>query len=231
MRDSTKEKNLLQNRKNMSTLQIMEDALNELGAFEEHRNPIAEKMMDALGDEVPEVMGLLMANFMIASFANHSRIFLALSPTNHIPSNLVAFILARSGDKKTSSILKLEACIRTATGMMHQRNAMDLAQTMGDDFNEKLNPPFSNMLATEAGMIKRLNTFHPLLFGTPYLFVDEISTELATNTDMVPNIKLVAQLFDVGDMKSKPLKDSENQSDEIHGMGMSALFIGSELVF
>jgi len=79
----------------MSTLQIMEDALNELGAFEEHRNPIAEKMMDALGDEVPEVMGLLMANFMIASFANHNRIFLYIIIAEIIHQNLLVYFVKR----------------------------------------------------------------------------------------------------------------------------------------
>ena len=45
---------------------------------------------------------------------------------------------------------------------------------------------------------------------------------------MTDNIRLISELFDSGDKKSKAIKDSERQDAEVKGMGMNALFVGSE---
>jgi len=45
---------------------------------------------------------------------------------------------------------------------------------------------------------------------------------------MTDNIKLVAMLYDIGEYKSKAIKDQERQDQEVKGMGMNALFVGSE---
>jgi len=45
---------------------------------------------------------------------------------------------------------------------------------------------------------------------------------------MTDNIRLISELFDVGNKKSKAIKDHERQDEEVHGMGMNALFVGSE---
>ncbi len=214
----------------MSTkLKLAKDELDRLEVFQEHKNPVMQAMITILGKDVPEAMSRTIANFTMASFIGHFHFKLQLAPDNIVPLNMVAFVLAKSGAKKTSSVTKLEKVIKIGLDMIdswRQIRVDDIA-IRNDTTPQKLNP-LSNSLATEAGMIKRLNDFKKEGIGLPSMFVDEIATELATNLDMVPNIKLVAQLFDEGNMKSKPLKDSENQSDEVVGMGMNALFIGSE---
>ena len=45
---------------------------------------------------------------------------------------------------------------------------------------------------------------------------------------MADNIRLLSELFDMGNKKSKAIKDSERQDAEVTGMGMNALFVGSE---
>ena len=186
-------------------------------------------MTDLLGDTVPFPMSLAIANYSMATFVGHFQYKIELEKDNLIPANVIIFVLAKSGAKKTSSMLKLEKSLKEGYNVIDNYR-FQKAKEWADE-NETNMPrinPLSNALATEAGMVKRLNDFKAEGIGLPSLYVDEISTELASNADMIPNIKLVAQLFDVGDMKSKPLKDPNNQSEEVVGMGMSALFIGSE---
>ncbi len=214
----------------MSTkLELAKNELDKLNVFNEYKNRTMTNMTTILGKEVPEHMAQTIANFTMASFVGHFHFKIELSPTNLIPMNMISFILAKSGAKKTSSVTKLEKVIGPGLDAIN----ITRARKMDDycrrhDIPMKTLNPLNNALATEAGMIKRLNDFKEEGIGLPSMFVDEIATELAVNIDMVPNIKLVAQLFDEGSMKSKPLKDSENQSQEVVGMGMNALFIGSE---
>ena len=213
----------------MTEYEFAEKELEKLGAFNGKPNKVADKMTKLLGDTVPYSMSLGIANYTMATFVGHFHYKIALEENNLIPMNVIIFILAKSGAKKTSSMLKLEKSLKEGYEVINKRR-YELAKAFAEenDCNMPRINPLSNALATEAGMIKRLNDFKKEGIGLPSLYVDEISTELASNADMIPNIKLVAQLFDVGDMKSKPLKDSNNQSDEVHGMGMNALFIGSE---
>jgi len=210
-------------------LELAEAELNKLNVFKEYKNRTMANMVKVLGEEIPEHMALTIANFTMAQFVGHFHFKIELGPNNLIPMNMIAFILAKSGARKTSSVTKLEKVIDPGIQVIQimRKARMEEYCRRNDIPMKKLNP-LNNALATEAGMIKRLNEFKQEGIGLPSLFVDEVATELAVNTDMVPNIKLVAQLFDEGNMKSKPLKDSENQSDEVIGMGMNALFIGSE---
>lgn len=213
----------------MNKLELVTRELNNIGAFEGKPNSVALKMVELLGDTVPFPMSLAIANYTMATFTGHFHYKIELDTDNLIPMNVIIFILAKSGAKKTSSMLKLEKSLKTGYEVIN-KHRFEKAKAFAEenDVNMPRINPLSNALATEAGMIKRLNDFKNEGIGLPSLYVDEISTELASNTDMIPNIKLVAQLFDVGDMKSKPLKDSNNQSEEVVGMGMNALFIGSE---
>jgi len=214
----------------MSTkLELAREELEKLEVFKEYKNRTMTNMTKVLGKDVPTTMAQTIANFTMASFIGHFHFKIELGPNNLIPMNMIAFILAKSGAKKTSSLTRLEKVIQPGLDVINiiRQAKMEEYCRRNDIPMKKLNP-LSNALATEAGMIKRLNDFKAEGIGLPSMFVDEIATELATSQDIVPNIKLVAQLFDEGSMKSKPLKDSENQSQEVVGMGMNALFIGSE---
>ncbi|RLA62744.1 MAG: hypothetical protein DRQ78_07635 [Epsilonproteobacteria bacterium] len=214
----------------MSTkLVLAKNELDKLKIFEEYKNRTMARMVEVLGEDVPEHMSMTIANYTMAGFIGHFHYKIELSQDNIVPMNMVAFILAKSGARKTSSVTKLEKVIQPGLDIINIRRLAKIEDyaRRNDIPIPKLNP-LSNALATEAGMIKRLNDFKKEGLGLPTMFVDEIATELAVNQDMIPNIKLIAQLFDEGNMKSKPLKDSENQSEEVIGMGMNALFIGSE---
>lgn len=213
----------------MNKLQLLTKGLEDAEAFDSSGNKTAKQMADMLGDSVPFTMSLAIANYTMSTFVGHFHYKIELARDNLIPMNVIIFVLAKSGAKKTSSMLKLEKALKRGYDVIQDyRLEKERQWAEENDTEPRQINPLSNALATEAGMVKRLNDFKKEGIGCPALYVDEISTELASNPDMIPNIKLVAQLFDVGDMKSKPLKDSKMQSDEVHGMGMTALFIGSE---
>ena len=211
-------------------LLALTNRLEQMGAFDSKPNKVADKMARMLGEEVPYSMSIAIANYTMATFTGHFHYKLDLGENNLVPMNVIIFVLAKSGAKKTSSMLKLEASIKLgyeAIDSYRQEKARMTMEEQELDFMPYI-PPLSNSLATLEGMVQRLNDFSKEGIGLPALYVDEISTELASNADMIPNMKLVAQLFDVGEFKSKPLKDRKNQSEEVTGMGMTALFIGSE---
>ncbi|MCH9712803.1 MAG: hypothetical protein K0U20_09290 [Proteobacteria bacterium] len=213
----------------MNKLELVTQELNKMNVFDVHKNKTAEQMSEILGEDIPFPMSLTIANYTMATFSGHFHLKIKLAEDNLIPCNVIAFVLAKSGAKKTSSMLKLEKALKEGYNVIQRYRYQKAEQLAEETETDVKHPaPLSNALATEAGMIQRLNDFAREGIGLPSLYVDEISTELASNADMIPNIKLVAQLFDVGDMKSKPLKDRAQQSEEVHGMGMSALFIGSE---
>jgi len=50
---------------------------------------------------------------------------------------------------------------------------------------------------------------------------------METNADMIPSIRIMSELYDVGYKEAKPLKNKEAQTPEIKNLAVSALFIGS----
>ena len=218
--------------------EIVKQELDRLDVFNGKMNKYSMYMANSLDEEVPLSMRLNIANYALASFIGHFHTKIVLEDS-FIPTNFIGFTLASSGSAKTSSVNKLEKAlsrgynvIEDVRKVLAEKKAKEKAEANDEEnwlkYMKPLNPLF-NSISTEAGMIKKLNDFKNEGIGLPSLFVDEISTELACNADIVPNIKLVSELFDSGNKKVRALKDETMQSEEVSGMGMCALFIGSEI--
>ncbi len=216
---------------------IVKEELDKLGAFSGKLNKYAMYMANSLDKEIPLSMRLNISNFSLASFISHFHTKIVLDDS-FIPTNFVGFTLAQSGSAKTSSVNGLERALGRGYDVIEQARkekqeirAKEIAEANDEEnwlkYVKPLNP-LSNSLSTEAGMIKKLNSFAEEGVGLPSLFIDEIGTELACSPDIVPNIKLVSELFDAGNKKSRALATEENERAEVSGMGMSAMFIGSE---
>jgi len=214
---------------NHMLLDLAKKELMEMGALDGQKNKAMTHLASILDEEIPLSMREGLANYAIASFVNQFQIKIEIAEDNLVPCNVIDFVLAHSGAKKTSSVNFLESAL--AGGY---ENIEYIRRTLWKAEKEKIGedlpppPPLFATVSTEAGMIQRLNDFKKEGIGCPALFVDEIATELATSADIIPNIKLISQLFDSGHAKAKVLKDRANQSEEVEGMGMCALFIGSE---
>jgi hypothetical protein len=203
--------------------------LTQQGAFEKNENRMAQKFVSILDEEVPYKMALAIANFSMASLAGHFHAKLALSETNTPPINMIGFILAKSGAKKTSSVIKMEKAMRPGLDVVeHVRKERELEKAKLEGIPARTLKPLSNALSTVPGLLANLNDFKDEGIGLPSMIVDEVSTALAVNPDFVPNVEVISQLFDDGDCKVKIIKDQELQSEPVYGMGMNGLFIGSE---
>ena len=181
--------------------------------FSGNLNKYAMYLANSLDKDIPLSMRLNIANYSLASFVSHFHTKIIVDDSL-IPTNFIGFTLAQSGSAKTSSINKLERALGSGYHIIDEyrkelaeTQAKERARVNDEDDNwqrymKKLNPLF-NSISTEAGMIKRLNQFKEEGIGMPSLFVDEIATELQCNPDIIPNIKLVSELFDVGNKKTE----------------------------
>ena len=189
---------------------------------------------------VPLSMSSLIAQYTMANFASQFQYKFQLG-NSKIPTNLVGFLLAGSGASKDSTVsaqakamdpgyLVIEQHRRDAA----QQTARDRAEAEGGDdsanwgkyFREPL--PLENSISTVEGLTHRLNTFAKDGIGMPAVYVGELGSELQSNPNMSDNIRLISELFDEGNKKSKAIKDNERQDAEVKSMGMNALFVGSE---
>ena len=220
----------------MTKLELAKAELDKNQMFSGEKNQTALDLVSILDKDVPFTMAYTLANFTMASYIAHFHFKILIKDDNTPPANMICFILAKSGAKKTSSVVNLEKAFKPGFDMINnQRQArLDaLLSALGEDADElpasqKRLTPLSNALGTPEGVIQMINDFKKEGLGLPNMVVDEIATELSVNKDIIGNIQLVAELFDDGNKKVKPLKDRENQSEEVVGMGVTALFIGSE---
>jgi len=184
-------------------------------------------------------MSSLIANYTLSNFISQFQIKINLDGSK-IPTNMVGFVLAHSGASKDSTVNAQESAMNPGYMIIEQYRrdkAIDAAkakaeQVDGDPsgwhthFREP--PPLTNSISTIEGLVSRLNTFSAADIGMASVYTGELGSELASNPNMTDNIKLIAMLYDLGDYKSKAIKDHERQDQEVKGMGMNALFVGSE---
>ena len=188
---------------------------------------------------VPLSMSSLIAQFSMANFASQFQYKILLGKSK-VPTNVVGFLLASSGIGKDSTVFAQEKALNMGYMVIDQhrnevakQRAKDRANAEdGEDANWnkyfKAPQPLSNAISTVEGLTARLNNFARDGIGMPSIYVGELGSELASNPNMTDNIRLISELFDLGDKKSKAIKDEERQDQEVKGMGACALFVGSE---
>lgn len=213
-------------------LQLMKEKLDGANMFNGELNPLSLKLSEVLSADLPQTMSLTIANFTMATFVNHFNVRFEYSEGNYVPCNMIAFILAKSGAQKTSSVMTARSAFDRGCGVINairtEKEKERAENAVGEDAEIRPIAPLTNSLSTLEGMVQRLNDFKREGIGMPSLFVDEVSTAFQTNQDIIQNIQLISELFDSGNFESKAVKDRTKQSEPVYGMGMSGLFIGSE---
>ncbi len=190
-------------------------------------------------NNIPLSMSSLIANYTLANFISQFQIKINLDGSK-IPANMVGFVLAHSGASKDSTVTTQENALGPGYNILEahrEERARESAraraeQVDGDSSNwmphYKAPFPLTNSISTIEGLVSRLNSFSSDGIGMSSVYTGELGSELASNPNMTDNIKLIAMLYDTGDYKSKAIKDQERQDQEVKGMGMNALFVGSE---
>ena len=188
---------------------------------------------------IPLSMASLIGNYTMANFASQFQYKINLGGSK-VPTNVVSFLLASSGIGKDSTVFSMEKAMDmgyVAIDTHREELAKDSARAKaemedGDNSNwqqfYRAPQPLSNAISTAEGLTSRLNNFAKDGLGMPSIYVGELGSELGSNPNMADNIRLISELFDLGNKKSKAIKDTERQDSEVQGMGMNALFVGSE---
>ena len=230
----------------MSTmLDILEKEINSLNLFNGNIPEIIKAVTDSIPSRsIPYRMKLALAVSEIILYTSQFRINIKHWNDSIIPINSIMFCVARSGNSKDSSVKAARKCFDEGYKIINRKrtdnaiaSAIAKATEAGyetphtfasyKDFYIQPNPLFVAISTTE-GFIQHLNDLSDDSFGSGYIYSGEVGAELASNVNLIENIKVLAELYDEGTKEVKILKSRENQSREVKNLPVSALFIGSQ---
>lgn len=205
---------------------------------------IIDKICEAIPSQtVPQRMKQTIAVSEMILFASQFRRSIHHWDGTLVPINAISFVITGSGVGKDSSVNAVRKCFKTGYNLINdkrkhaaKKNAMDEARAAGEadftsfegykDYYRAPNPLFAAPSTVE-GFIQHLNDLEDEGIGAGYMYSGEIGAELAQNALMSENIKILSELYDLGNKEVKMIKARENQSKEIKGLPVSSLFVGS----
>jgi len=192
-----------------------------------------------INPDVPISMTTVFGIYSMSNFASQFQWKINMNGSK-IPVNAVCFLLSKSGNGKDSTLNAQRKAMdpgyvvleqeRESVAQTKAREAAEQADGDASNWQKHYKPPMplENTISTVEGMVSRLNAFAQAGLGMPTVISTEIGSELGSNPNIADNIRLISELYDVGEYKSKAIKDSERQDKPVRGMGMPAMFAGSE---
>ena len=219
-------------------LELTKKYLDERGAFSKSQSPIISKIADTIPfATVPDRMKLTIAVSELMTFASQFRRNIQHWDGTPVPINSISFVVTGSGDHKDSSVRAARKCfalgyndirerIATLAKVEAARKAKEAGESDAKPFYKEPAPIFMSP-TTGPGLIQHINDIaeHPI--GAGLLYAGELGDELATNGDILENIKTLAEVYDVGEKEVKYTKGVDSRSSEIKGQPVSAFFVGS----
>lgn len=188
-------------------------------------------------------MKAVIAVTQLVTFAAQFRRNIVLWDDTEVPLNAISFIISGSGKNKDSSVRAAYKCfepgydlIKATNNKLLTQDAISKAEQAGEDPAdiEAIYQPYmipevdiETMVTTGPGLIDHINSVMDMPLGASLVSSSEFSDELAYNPDMVENIKVLAETFDLGKKQAKHTKGAEFRSRSINGASTNALFIGS----
>lgn len=222
---------------------VIEDHLPSKGIIElDNLNYFVQQLVNStknIQNNIPLSMSTIFANYTLANFISQFQVRIDLDGSL-IPVNMVGFLLSGSGLGKDSTITGQERAVEKGYNVIqryreniYKERATKTAEEKEGDPGMwrqffKHPEPLQNSISTVEGLSKRLNNFKRDGIGMSSILVSELGSELQTNPDITGNLRLISELFDMGNKKSKAIKDDERQDQPISGMGICGLFVGSE---
>lgn len=225
-------------------LPLLVDELQKYDVFGTKLPDIIERVADAIPFEnIPLRMKYTIAVSEVMLYASQFRRNMQMWDGTSVPINSVAFVITGSGQNKDSSVNAARRCFNVGYEMINdrrknlaKRSAIKQAQEAGVEppftydkykqFYRTPNPLFV-AISTNEGFIQHLNDLDYDGIGSGYMYSGEVGAELANSPVFTDNLKLISEVYDLGNKEVKVLKARENQSREIKGLPVSALFVGS----
>lgn len=225
-------------------LDFLRNELTNYGAFNTPNHIFVQSLIKAIPfNTVPEKMKTIFALSHLSQYASQFRRSIQLWDGTLVPTNNISFVIADSGANKDSSNNKIKKCFADGYAQIGElvkdyvkNNAIEAAEKAGEDspyeyaiYKHYLKPipPVFISITTAPGLIQHVNDIGalPALSGMQYS--GEISDELAHNPNALENIKVLAEVYDLGEKEATYTKGQEFRSAEIKGQPVSALFVGS----
>lgn len=230
----------------MTMLQLTREELDKHNVFSPQLNTHLTEVVNAIPfTTVSSNMKAIIAATQITAFASQFRRNILLWDGTEVPINAISFVITGSGNGKDSSVNAARKCfsegyqrilkareqaeiqraIKTAIA-----NDEDPSQANSEEIYSKYLrplPPIDIMPTTGPGLIQHINDISDLDTTAGLLYAGEFSDELAYNPDIMENIKILSEIYDLGVKATKYTKSIEHRSKAINGQAVSALFVGS----
>lgn len=228
----------------MEMLELTKEELNKYEALTPGLNKHTQQVVDSIVfQNVDPRVKAVIAVAQITNFASQFKRKIRLYDDTLVPINAISFVIMGSGAGKDSSVKAARKCFKDgytevtkAIEIMEVNNAKQAADAAGESNYDmesvyssymKPIPPIDIMPTTGPGLIKHINDIGALDMTSGFMYSGEFSDELATNPDMIENIKILSEVYDTGDKEVKYTKAAEHRSDVIESQAVSALFVGS----
>jgi len=225
-------------------LDILRSSLDELNVFDAPNHEFVSRLTRTVSfSNVPEKMKVVFALSHISNYASQFRRNIELWDGTLVPTNSIAFVIAPSGANKDSSNSKIKKCFTPGISMLLKtvenaviEKAIRTAEQQGEDLpaNEAVYrkymqpvPPVFTSLTTGPGLVQHINDIGSLPALSTSVYSGELSDELASNPHAADNLKILAEVYDLGDKEVTYTKGTEFRSQEVNGQPVSALFAGS----
>ena len=195
----------------------------------------AERVMPSTIE--PKMRLLMIANELV-TFAGHLRKNIAWQGAS-IPVNSIGLLIGESGRGKGLALSSIQNILKPAFKLIEESRAVTAKrlaviaaeeagkpETKWRDFYSK---PRDLIVAisTLPGWVKHLNGLEAGTLGSGTLYVDELSSELASSKDLMELLTSLSILYDTGHLPVKALKSDENQGKTVNNLPVSALLFGS----
>jgi len=225
-------------------LNKMKTRLEQMGVFNKELSPLMIDLTEVVTGAVAFNMKLSIAASELILFASQFRKYIKL-PTDKtpIPINSISFVLASSGANKDRSVKAIRSTFTNSykridiyRKKLASEAAVNAAKAAGVDEPDKWEnhkeyyrspAPLFAALTNQSAYLDHLADIERLSVGAGYCYAGEVGSEMATNADMIPAIRVMSELYDVGYKEAKPLKNKDSQTPEIRNLPVSALFVGS----
>ena len=228
----------------MDMLSITRAELESHQALSPTLNAHTQQVVDSIVfDNVQPRMKAVIATSQITSFASQFRRKILLPDDTQVPINAISFVFAPSGAGKDSAVNAARKCFADGYAAIaahitetEKQRAITAAEDAGEK-NPQLEfvykqymkpiPPIDIAPTTGPGLIQHINDMAELSIGSNFLYTGEFSDELAYNQDMMENIKVISETYDLGNKDGKYTKSADHRSQSIRSQSTNALFIGS----
>lgn len=225
-------------------LNVLKQELEKYNAFDSPDHEVVDALARAISfGTVPTKMKTIFAIAHLSNYASQFRRNIELWDGTLVPTNSISFVVADSGANKDSSNSKVKKCFQVGYDIIEKKlekqvraDAIKAAQDAGEDLPEEFAvyskymkpvPPVFMSITTGPGLVQHINDIGALPFGSGMQYSGEISDELAHNPHAIENIKILSEVYDLGNKEVTYTKGKEFRSQEIKGQPVSALFVGS----